>query len=66
VLQQEVDPARLAEEPELPLVIHGVHRTFHPPTLLARWPDDGRRSQLVFITRDLDRATVATSWDEMA
>ena len=49
-----------------PLVIHGVHRTFHPPTLLARWPDDGRRSQLVFITRDLDRATVATSWDEMA
>ena len=48
-----------------PLVIHGVHRTFHPPTLLARWPDDGRRSRLVFITRDLDRAAVATSWDEM-
>ncbi len=23
-----------------PLVIHGVHRTFHPPTLLARWPDE--------------------------
>jgi len=47
-----------------PLVIHGVHRTFHPPTLLARWPDDDRRSRLVFITRDLDRATVEASWRE--
>lgn len=47
-----------------PLVIHGVHRTFHPPTLLARWPDSDRRSRLVFITRDLDRATVAATWDE--
>ena len=49
-----------------PLVIHGVHRTFHPPTLLARWPDEDRRSRLVFITRDLDRATVEASWAEMA
>lgn len=48
-----------------PLVIHGVHRTFHPPTLLARWPDAERRSRLVFITRDLDRATVEASWAEM-
>jgi G3E family GTPase len=49
-----------------PLVIHGVHHTFHPPTLLAAWPDDDRRSRLVFITRDLDRASVEASWDEMA
>ena len=48
-----------------PLVIHGVHRTFHPPTLLARWPDSGRRSRLVFIARDLDRPTVEASWNEM-
>lgn len=48
-----------------PLVIHGVHRTFHPPTLLARWSDDDRRSRLVFITRDPDRATVEASWTEM-
>jgi len=39
--------------------------TFHPPTLLARWPDDARRSRLVFVTRDLDRAPVETSWSEM-
>jgi G3E family GTPase len=49
-----------------PLVIHGVHRTFHPPTLLARWPDSDRRSRLVFITRDLDRAMVEASWHETA
>lgn len=48
-----------------PLVIHGVHRTFHPPTLLARWPDADRRSRLVFITRDLDRASVEESWKQM-
>ena len=48
-----------------PLVIHGVHRTFHPPTLLARWPDGDRRSRLVFITRDLDRRSVEESWEEM-
>ena len=48
-----------------PLVIHGVHRTFHPPTLLARWPDTDRRSRLVFITRDLDRASVEESWKQM-
>ncbi len=48
-----------------PLVIHGVHRTFHPPTLLARWPDEDRRSRLVFITRALDRSTVEASWVEM-
>jgi len=43
----------------------GVYRTFDPPTLLARWPDADRRSRLVSITRDLDRATVAASWAEM-
>jgi G3E family GTPase len=50
---------------ETPLVIHGVHRTFHPPTLLARWPDEDHRSKIVFITRDLDRERVAASWDEI-
>ncbi len=48
-----------------PLVIHGVHRTFHPPTLLARWPDAERRSRLVFITRDLDREAVEDSWKQV-
>ncbi len=48
-----------------PLVIHGVHNTFHPPTMLARWPDDDRRSRIVFITRDLSREAVEASWQQM-
>ena len=34
-----------------PVVIHGVHHHFYPPTLLERWPGL-RRSQLVFILED--------------
>jgi len=34
-----------------PVVIHGVHHHFYPPTLLERWPGP-RRSQLVFILED--------------
>ena len=45
-----------------PLVIHGVHRTFHSPTLLARWPEGERRSRVVFITRGLARVEVEASW----
>ncbi|MBI3452731.1 MAG: GTP-binding protein [Rhodospirillales bacterium] len=41
-----------------PAVIHGVQRLFHPPVWLPTWPDADRRSRIVFITRDLDRATV--------
>ncbi|MGE0426083.1 MAG: GTP-binding protein [Reyranellaceae bacterium] len=48
-----------------PLVIHGVHNTFHPPTTLAAWPDEDRRSRLVFITRDLSREMVEASWQQM-
>ena len=37
-----------------PVVIHGVQHLFHPPAMLAGWPDDDpRTSRLVFITGDL-------------
>ncbi len=45
-----------------PLVIHGVHRTFHSPTLLARWPEGAKRSRVVFITRGLSREELEASW----
>ncbi len=42
-----------------PVAIHGVQSLFHPPVMLERWPEgDDRRSRLVFILRDLDRAVV--------
>ena len=49
---------KLADEPETPIVIHGVQHVFHPPARLAAWPDRDRRTRLVFITRDVPQATI--------
>ncbi len=38
-----------------PVAVHGVQHMFHPPARLPAWPDDDRRSKLVFITRDMER-----------
>jgi G3E family GTPase len=46
------------ESPDRPAVIHGVQHVFHPPSWLARWPSDDRRSRIVFITRCIPRAWV--------
>ena len=43
---------------DAPVAVHGVHYLQHPPVTLARWPDDDRRSRLVFILRDLDRSVI--------
>jgi G3E family GTPase len=45
---------QLADDPEHPMVIHGVQHLFHPPQTLPRWPSADRRSRIVFITRDID------------
>ncbi len=44
----------LDDDPEHPLVIHGVQHLFHPPETLPRWPSDDRRTRIVFITRGID------------
>jgi G3E family GTPase len=49
---------KLAELPDTPVVVHGVQHVFHPVAQLDRWPDDDRRTRLVFITRDLPESTV--------
>jgi G3E family GTPase len=41
-----------------PVVLHGVQQIFHPPVLLDEWPSDDRRTRMVFITRNLDEATL--------
>lgn len=48
----------VAEMPGTPIVVHGVQHVFHPTAQLERWPDDDRRTRLVFITRDLPERTV--------
>ncbi|HSV81385.1 MAG TPA: GTP-binding protein [Ramlibacter sp.] len=50
----------LAEQPDQPLVIHGVQHLFHPPVSLPAWPGPDRRTRIVFITRGID----AQSLDE--
>ena len=47
-----------------PVVVHGVQHVFHPPTMLAAWPQGhDRRSRLVFVLRDLPRAVVERGLD---
>jgi G3E family GTPase len=47
-----------AEGCDTPLVIHGVQHLFHDAVPLPAWPDDDRRTRIVFITRDLPQASV--------
>jgi len=39
---------------EGPLLVDAVQHVVHPPVHLEAWPDDDRRSRLVFIGRNLD------------
>ncbi len=41
---------------EGPVVIHGVQHVFHPAVTLREWPSGDRRSQIVFITRNIDES----------
>jgi G3E family GTPase len=54
---------KIAEEPDRPLVIHGVQHILHPAVRLDRWPDDDRRSRIVLIARDLRAGEVAPLFD---
>jgi len=53
----------LAEDPDHPVVIHGVQHVIHVPAVLPRWPSEDRRSRIVFIVDDLERETVETLWN---
>jgi len=65
-LQQNLGPnllrvkgiVHVAEEPDRPAVIQGAQHLLHNLSWLDRWPDDDRRSKIVFITRGFDRADV--------
>lgn len=50
----------LSDNPERPLVLHGVQSVFHPPERLPKWPEGSdRRTRMVLITQDLPEAFVA-------
>jgi G3E family GTPase len=44
-----------------PLVLNGVQHVIHPPVHLDAWPDEDRRSRLVFVARGVDRAAMEDS-----
>jgi G3E family GTPase len=46
---------------EGPLLLNGVQHVVHPPEHLDAWPDDDRRSRIVFIGRGLDPESVERS-----
>ena len=41
-----------------PTAVHAVQHTLYPPTRLSTWPDEDRRTRLVFIGRDLEESAV--------
>ena len=45
-----------------PMVVHGVQHVFHPPVSLPAWPGEDRDSRLVFITRDVDREMIESTF----
>ncbi len=49
-----------AKDSDKPLVIHGVQHLFHPPVMLPAWPDQDRRTRIVFVTRNLAASAVET------
>jgi G3E family GTPase len=46
---------------QAPVLINGVQHVVHPPVHLESWPDDDRRSKLVFIVRGLEQAAIENS-----
>ncbi|HYH41219.1 MAG TPA: GTP-binding protein [Burkholderiales bacterium] len=46
-----------------PVVIHAVQTVVHEPVVLDAWPDDDRRSRLVFIARDMQREEIERTFE---
>ncbi|MEN5277877.1 GTP-binding protein [Brucella sp. TWI432] len=54
---------QIAEDPDRPLVIHGVQKIFHPPARLPKWPKDEHETLLVMIVKDLPESYVRELFD---
>jgi G3E family GTPase len=49
-----------------PIVIQAVQHMFHPLSELPEWPDDDRRSRIVFITRNVERERIERTLDALS
>jgi G3E family GTPase len=48
----------LTDDPERPVVLHGVQHLIHPIDRLDRWPSEDRRTRIVLIGRNLNVAAM--------
>jgi G3E family GTPase len=46
----------VVEEPDRPAVLQGAQHLLHNLTWLPRWPDEDRRTRIVFITQNIPRS----------
>jgi len=53
----------LADDPDRPVVIHGVQHVIHIPAVLPAWPSADHRSRLVLVVKDLDKSFVERLWN---
>ncbi|WP_395697622.1 CobW family GTP-binding protein [Methylocella sp.] len=56
----------LADDPERPIVVHGVQHVFHPPARLPAWPDADHSTRMVFILKDIEPEFVEGLWRALA
>lgn len=49
---------KLSDEPQRPVVVHGVQHVLHPPVRLEGWPDGKEQTRLVFIVKDIEKAAI--------
>jgi G3E family GTPase len=49
-----------------PIVVQAVQHMFHPLHELPEWPDEDRRSRLVFITRNVSREQIERTLDALS
>ncbi len=49
---------KLSDNPDSPVVIHGVQHVLHPPVRLQSWPDGKATTRLVFIVKDIEKKAI--------
>ncbi len=55
----------LKDDPDHPVVLHGVQHVFHDPVRLEQWPSDDRTSKIVMITRRVNKDAVINLFDSL-
>ena len=49
---------KVADDPEKPVVLHGVQHVFHPPVRLPSWPKGIAETKMVFIVKDIEKKDI--------